>query len=543
MVVHHGGFFVRRPRVKYTGQLVDYFDNLDVDTMSMFEIIGVVENLKITSGVHVFWQLEDNPLEVKQLKTDNDVIEMVRNLPRDHYLHVYLEEVVHDNESEFRVEVESEIETRAVSESDSEDDEYHVESDTSSDKSIFSDSEDELVSSEDEMFNVNVGLGSKEVEVEGDNDSGHSDSLHSVDESDSDLDCPPKKPKFPEFNRESDLSNPKLKAGLIFASKKILKEAIKMYSIKNRYCVKLKRNDNRRIQVKCKGECPWVLWAAPIHGEDPSTGTWQIRSLNDEHTCLREFQNPNITAKWLAENYFSCFFVDHNFSSTSLKQAVHKDWGIVVPKCKCIRARNLAIEHLTGNHEEQYANLYAYLGELRHSNPETTTICKLDERRFERLYICLQAMKDGFKAGCRPIIGLDGCHLKGYYKGHLLAAVGIDADDSIYPIAFAVVESENESSWGWFLELLAIDLEIENSSSFTFMSDKHKGLMNVVPELFSYSAHRTCVRHLYSNAKTSGVFIGKAVKDQLWKAAKATYVREFQSVMDELKVLSEKAWK
>ncbi|KAK8663051.1 hypothetical protein V6N13_024932 [Hibiscus sabdariffa] len=148
-------------------------------------------------------------------------------------------------------------------------------------------------------------------------------------------------------------------------------------------------------------------------------------------------------------------------------------------------------------------------------------------------------MKDGFKVGCRPIIGLDGCHLKGYYQGHLLAVVGIDADDSIYPIAFAVEESENQSSWYWLLELLATDLEIENSHNFTFTTDKKKGLMDVVPELFPYSAHRTFVRHLYSNAKTSGVFIGKALKDQLWKAARATYVTQFQSAMDELKLIRE----
>ena len=31
---------------------------------------------------------------------------------------------------------------------------------------------------------------------------------------------------------------------------------------------------------------------------------------------------------------------------------------------------------------------------------------------FERLYICLEGCKKGFMAGCRPIIGLDACHLK-----------------------------------------------------------------------------------------------------------------------------------
>ncbi|KAK8714245.1 hypothetical protein V6N13_149438 [Hibiscus sabdariffa] len=113
-------------------------------------------------------------------------------------------------------------------------------------------------------------------------------------------------------------------------------------------------------------------------------------------------------------------------------------------KSKCVRAKNLVLGKLHGNYSEQYAKLYAYLAELRGSNLETTTVCKLDEGRFERLYLCMQAMNDGFKVGCRPIIGLDGCHLKGYYQGHLLAAMGIDADDSIYPIAFAVVENRPE---------------------------------------------------------------------------------------------------
>ncbi|KAK8713340.1 hypothetical protein V6N13_148561 [Hibiscus sabdariffa] len=55
----------------------------------------------------------------------------------------------------------------------------------------------------------------------------------------------------------------------------------------------------------------------------------------------------------------------------------------------------------------------------------------------------MQACKDGFKAGCRPIIGLDGCHLKGYHGVHLLTVVGIDANDCIYPIAFAIVETRS----------------------------------------------------------------------------------------------------
>lgn len=78
------------------------------------------------------------------------------------------------------------------------------------------------------------------------------------------------------------------------------------------------------------------------------------------------------------------------------------------------------------------------------------------------------------KPGCRPIIGLDGCHLKGPFGGQLLSAVGTDSNDGMYPIAWAVVETEDTSSWTWFLELLVQDLGVENSHHWTFISDKQK---------------------------------------------------------------------
>ena len=70
---------------------------------------------------------------------------------------------------------------------------------------------------------------------------------------------------------------------------------------------------------------------------------------------------------------------------------------------------------------------------------------------FERLYVCLAECKKGWKDGCRPLIGLDGCHVKGPHTGQLLVAVGIYADNAMYPIAYATVEAENSCTWKWFL--------------------------------------------------------------------------------------------
>ena len=63
-----------------------------------------------------------------------------------------------------------------------------------------------------------------------------------------------------------------------------------------------------------------------------------------------------------------------------------------------------------------------------------------------RLYVCLGPLKKAFVDFCRHVVGLDGCHLKGPFGGQLLAAVGVDANDGMYPIAWAWVESETTES-------------------------------------------------------------------------------------------------
>ena len=46
----------------------------------------------------------------------------------------------------------------------------------------------------------------------------------------------------------------------------------------------------------------------------------------------------------------------------------------------------------------------------------------------------------GFKTGYWPFIGVDGCFLKGPYKGVLLTAIALDANNSYFPLAYGVVE-------------------------------------------------------------------------------------------------------
>ena len=98
------------------------------------------------------------------------------------------------------------------------------------------------------------------------------------------------------------------------------------------------------------------------------------------------------------------------------------------------------------------------------------------ELKFKRMYIRYNAQKVDFLSGCRPFIGLDGCHSKGRFGGQLLSATAKDGNDNIFPVAMAVVEQENKDSWTWFLEQFADDIGRPEELNLVFISDRQKVL-------------------------------------------------------------------
>lgn len=104
--------------------------------------------------------------------------------------------------------------------------------------------------------------------------------------------------------------------------------------------------------------------------------------------------------------------------------------------------------------------------------------------------------KNTFLNGCRPFIGVDGYHLKGIYGGVLLVVVGMDTNNEIVPLALCVCEIENTETWSWFMEHLHNYLY---DGQVTFISDRQKGLINVISNTWPTSYHRVCSRHVYAN--------------------------------------------
>ncbi|KAJ0946197.1 putative transcription factor interactor and regulator CCHC(Zn) family [Helianthus annuus] len=231
----------------------------------------------------------------------------------------------------------------------------------------------------------------------------------------------------------------------------------------------------------------------------------------------------------------------------AVQEQFQRRYSVGISRMKAYRAKCIAKKHVEGDYAEQYTILRDYAHELIQQNPGTTVKIEVDgnpdpgdnTRQFRRIYVCLAALKQGFKAIGRDFLGLDGAFMKGPFPGQLLSAVGVDCNNGIYPVAYAIVESENKESWTWFLEILGDDLGLGTYSNFTFISDRQKGILPAISKLFPCAEHRYCLRHIHENMKVT--FKGDLYKEKLWKCACATTVPELGIAMDELKAFNKKA--
>ncbi|XP_017416415.1 uncharacterized protein LOC108327195 [Vigna angularis] len=253
--------------------------------------------------------------------------------------------------------------------------------------------------------------------------------------------------------------------------------------------------------------------------------SWQLRKVIDDHSYSTFCNVKLMTSKWLSQRMKKSVRKNPNMKVMDIRDKLSRKWNVGISRNMAFRARAMAKDNIEGSFKEQYRRIYDYGHELLRANPGSTVKIKVENSNeeciFNRIYVCLKACKDSF-ISCRPIIGLDGCFLKGKYGGELLTAVGRDGNEQILPIAYAVVEVENKDSWTWFLELFIANLGGEAvCGACTFISDQQKGLLPAIQDLLPGVDQRFCVRHLYSNFRKK--FPGKDLKRLMWRATTTTY--------------------
>ncbi|KAK4411848.1 hypothetical protein Sango_0257800 [Sesamum angolense] len=103
------------------------------------------------------------------------------------------------------------------------------------------------------------------------------------------------------------------------------------------------------------------------------------------------------------------------------------------------------------------------------------------------------------------------------------AAIGLDGNNGLFPVAFAVVESECKESWTFFFENLSM-----------------LGLVETINEVVPHAINRRCARHIYANFRSQ--FAGTALKRYFWQAARSYSAAGFNFALYKIKELKPAAY-
>ncbi|CAH9133824.1 unnamed protein product, partial [Cuscuta epithymum] len=341
----------------------------------------------------------------------------------------------------------------------------------------------------------------------------------------SDKEIDDKQSKPPHINHVSynpESEPPLIEVAMLFEDARQFKNAMVRYAVFHKRDIRYVKNTDTRVRIKCAPPCPYNITAS----WEPWLKCFQVKVLESEHLCNLRFKLRIVSEKWIAETYEEKVLENPSMGAVELKELIKSELKINVSASMATRALRDIQKKTERDFKHQFMKLRNYAEECLRSIPDSTVVIHTTKvvpespSIFQRIYMCFGPVKRGFLEGCRKVIGLDGCFLKGQLKGEILTAVGRDANNQMFPIAWAVVEIENNSSWTWFLELLKSDLQITRPDLWTLISDQQKGLCNVIANIFPEAEHRNCARHIHANWSKS--HRGMVFRKLFWKCAKST---------------------
>ncbi|CAN6715927.1 unnamed protein product [Malus baccata var. baccata] len=211
------------------------------------------------------------------------------------------------------------------------------------------------------------------------------------------------------------MKNPQLTLGLIFRDNVQFKRAVIMYSLVKGYGeIHFPRNEKLKITAK----------------------TWANKSITFPLLTNLYLDRIKLNPTWLVDSFLATM--------------------------KAYRTLDRVLKIIERKHAEQYTKLWDFAEEVRMTKPGSTVKLKLDEQRFQRIYVCLGACKEGFKAG-------------------------------------------------------SDDMGIVNQNGWTFISDKQNGLILAFQNVLPKCQHKFYVRHLmlygWVVSKTTVPHFKKAMED------------------------------
>lgn len=292
------------------------------------------------------------------------------------------------------------------------------------------------------------------------------------------------------------LDERELRVGMVFKDKDELVKAVELYS-----CRRQRKSSpgfelysdswvSRRCAVGYKN-CRWSLEAKITKGNG-----YEITKYNGPHTC----EPVDVGSDFLAAELEGLLKARPSLSVPELNKWVKEEFGYTVSRAVMWDAKKEATTAIWGDSEKSFSVLPKFMASLCSSNKmrlewQYDLLPDPKEASFRSVFWAFHQSVEGFPY-CRPVIIVDAVDC-GKHSGKLLVAAGFDAENQLFPLAFAVVSQEKLSadSWRWFFS--CIRKKATHREGLCLITAMDPDIITAVnePEC-RWAQHRFCLRHL-----------------------------------------------
>ncbi|XP_049387280.1 uncharacterized protein LOC125851550 [Solanum stenotomum] len=258
----------------------------------------------------------------------------------------------------------------------------------------------------------------------------------------------------------SDLYNLFIAENQIYNDKEALLEVMRHYGVVEKFKFLVTRSSSSCYYLKCPADnCSWMMNSSCLN----QSKLFKIRKYCAEHTCsvrdrvyARRQGITDVVAVLIMDKFIDSSTV---YTPKDIAEDVLKVHDVALTYMQAWRAKEKAIKLVRGDPAESYAKL-----------PES----------------CIRGWEY-----CRPIVVVDGAALRGAYGGTMLTASTMDPRGHILPLAYDIVDSENDASWTWFFEQFR-EAYGERENMY-FISDRNESIWKGTARVYPGLEHFACI--------------------------------------------------
>ncbi|XP_019262719.1 PREDICTED: uncharacterized protein LOC109240519 [Nicotiana attenuata] len=278
----------------------------------------------------------------------------------------------------------------------------------------------------------------------------------------------PASPVIEEYQSEiiTEGTQSVIEEGQVYQDKQTIATAMRHYSVMHKFQFRVERSSHRSYWLICVAEnCNWHFKATSIN----DSAMFKIRSFNRQHTCtlmddtfIQRKHTAVVVGSMVMPKYCDPKTV---YTPKDIQTDMLSQHGVNLSYMQACRAKEKALQLLRGHPADSYNKLpkYFYI-------PEKT-----------------------------PVVVVDGTFLKIAYRGIMLTTSTMDAAGTILPLAYAMVDSENDASWKCFFE--QFKQSYGERTSMCVVSDRNESILKATSIVYPGVPHYSCMCHIWTNIR------------------------------------------